>query len=121
MHINLETSDKYTIQAYSESQIKINEICYQQNIIISKQGVITNWLINDISELENERLQILIDCKPEIIIIGHQKTGQFAPFATMELLSKNRIGFECMSIGAACRTYNVLLSEDRAVVLGILF
>ncbi|WBV64673.1 hypothetical protein PGH43_07795 [Legionella pneumophila 130b] len=26
-----------------------------------------------------------------------------------------------MSIGAACRTYNVLLSEHRAVVAGFIF
>jgi uncharacterized protein len=27
---------------------------------------------------------------------------------------------ECMSVGAACRTYNVLLSEERSVVAGII-
>ena len=39
----------------------------------------------------------------------------------MSLLSQQRIGIECMSIGAACRTYNILLSEHRAVVAGFIF
>ena len=120
MHINLETSDKFTIQADSDSQVKINELFYQQTIVVSKQGILTDWPIDNIGELHDAALQILRDYKPEIIIIGHQKTGQFAPFLTMQLLAKERIGFECMSIGAACRTYNILLSEHREVVLGII-
>ncbi|MBL0090947.1 MAG: hypothetical protein IPP50_00710 [Piscinibacter sp.] len=32
-----------------------------------------------------------------------------------------RIGFEAMDTPAACRTYNVLLGEGRAVVAALLF
>ena len=39
----------------------------------------------------------------------------------MHYLSKQRIGIECMSIGAASRTFNVLLGEGRRVVAGIIF
>ena len=41
------------------------------------------------------------------------------PMALIEYLANQRIGIEIMSIGAASRTFNVLLSEQRAVVLGI--
>ena len=36
-------------------------------------------------------------------------------------LIERRIGFETMDTAAACRTYNVLLSEGRNVVAGLLF
>lgn len=58
--------------------------------------------------------------KPEIIIIGHENPGKFPPMEFMSHLSQLQIGMECMSIGAACRTYNVLLSENRAVVAGFI-
>jgi uncharacterized protein len=31
------------------------------------------------------------------------------------------IGVECMPLGAACRTYNLLVAEDRNVVLVVIF
>ena len=120
MHINLETPDKHTIQAYSDSQVKINNILYQHNIVVSRQGILTDWPIDSIRDLKETPLRILLDYKPEIIIIGHPATGLFAPGTTYDFLAKERIGFECMSTGAACRTYNVLLSEERDVVLGII-
>ncbi|HAU0934786.1 TPA: hypothetical protein JBH70_12550, partial [Legionella pneumophila] len=55
------------------------------------------------------------------IIIGHLQTGKTLPVTLISQLSQKRIGIECMSIGAACRTYNVLLSEHRAVVAGFIF
>jgi len=120
MHINLESADQYSVQAYSDSQVKINEIAYQRNLIVNNQGVL-DWNILTIHELDETRLQEILSFTPEVIIIGHTATGQFPPFSTINYLSHKRIGIECMSIGAACRTYNVLLSEHREVVLGLIF
>jgi uncharacterized protein len=36
-------------------------------------------------------------------------------------LIESRIGFEFMDFPAACRTYNILVAEGRAVVLGLLY
>jgi uncharacterized protein len=120
MHINLESADQYSVQAYSDSQVKINDIAYQRNLIVNNQGVL-DWSILTIHELDETRLQEILSFTPEVIIIGHTATGKFPPFSTINYLSQKRIGIECMSIGAACRTYNVLLSEHREVVLGIIF
>lgn len=78
------------------------------------------WPIKSISELNLDLIDLLVAQKPEIIIIGHQDSGKFAPALIREFPGKKRIGFECMSIGAACRTCNVLLDELREVVLGII-
>lgn len=121
MHLNLETPDKHAIQSYGISEIKINDTIYQQSIVVSRQQILTDWQIKSIKDLNIESLDTLVAQKPEIIIIGHQETGKFAPATTMALLSQKKIGFECMSIGAACRTYNILLGEQREVVLGIIF
>ena len=39
----------------------------------------------------------------------------------MRPLVEARIGFEFMDFAAACRTYNILVGEGRAVVLGLLY
>ena len=121
MHLNLERPDQHAVQSYGISEIKINDVVYQQSIVVSRQQILTEWPVKSIKELDIDSLDILVAQKPEIIIIGHQENGQFAPASVMAFLSQKRIGIECMSLGAACRTYNILLGEQREVVFGVIF
>lgn len=121
MHINQEAREKHSVQAYSDSEIKINEIHYSHNLIICREEVMTDWPIKIIDDLDETHLSPLLVHQPEIIIIGHSQLGKFAPMSIRQTLSKERIGLETMSIGAACRTFNILLGEHRRVVLGIIF
>ena len=121
MQINLEAKDKHTVQSYSDSELRINSNLYHSNLIVSAHEIIEDWSIKTIQDLNEDSLTPLLRYEPKIIIIGHNQLGKFAPLSVMQTLSKDRIGLECMSIGAACRTFNVLLSEQRDVVLGIIF
>lgn len=121
MHINLEVAEANTIQAYSDKRIQINSIIYESSLIVSQKEIITDLLINNIQNMDAHYLGLLLKFNPELIIIGHQNTSKFPPMAIISQLSQHRIGIECMSVGAACRTYNVLLSEHRAVTVGFIF
>jgi len=120
MHINLEAADDHSIQAYSDNEIRVNSVTYQKSVIVSSREIISDWAIDNIFQLNEESLEPLLRHTPNIIVIGHKQQGKFPPPSAFELLSKKRVGLECMSIGAACRTFNVLLSEQREVVLGII-
>jgi uncharacterized protein len=121
MHINLEATEQHAVQTYSDTKIQINSIIYVSSLIVSKEEIITDLAIKNIQEIDDQYFDLLIDLNPEIIVIGHKNTGTFPPFKIVSQLSQRRIGIECMSIGAACRTYNVLLSENRAVIAGFIF
>ena len=121
MHIHSETAEKHTVQAYSDNQIQINSILYKGSLIVSKEKIISDLPIKNIQEMDEGYLKLFLEFKPEVIIIGHGESGAFPPMSIMSQLSQLRIGIECMSIGAACRTYNVLLSEHRSVVAGFIF
>ena len=120
MHINLEILDQHAIQAYSINKIQINSIIYNKSLIVSKEQIINNLAITDVQEMDEVYLKLLLQSKPKLVIIGHEQTGKFPLISLISSLSQKRIGIECMSIGAACRTYNVLLSENRQVVLGLI-
>lgn len=120
MHINLETPEQHAIQAYSDSQIQINSVIYDQNLIVSRQEIIVETKPHNINEIDDEYVELLLKHKPEIIIIGHSDSALLPPIKLIAELSQRGVGIEFMTIGAACRTYNVLLSELRAVVLGVL-
>ncbi len=120
MHINLEAGNQNAVQSYSENQIQINSIIYESSLIVSKEEIISDLAIKNIKDMDETYLELLLKSKPELIIIGHQHAGTFPPMSIISSLSQKRIGIECMSIGAACRTYNVLLSEFRAVAAGFI-
>ncbi|KTD48017.1 hypothetical protein Lqui_2281 [Legionella quinlivanii] len=119
MHLHLESADKFAVQAYSDSEVKIDGEIYQHNLIVSSQGV-TDWPLVSIAEMSAQSIENFLHIQPEIIIIGHTQPGKFPPAFILQQLAQKRIGLESMSIGAACRTYNVLLSEQRRVALGII-
>jgi uncharacterized protein len=121
MHISLEHPQQHAIRAYSDDHIQINTILYQHSLIVSRQEIITELEMKHIKELDDAYIQLLLKHNPELIIMGHPDSGQFPPMDKVAHLSQLGIGLECMSIGAACRTYNVLLGEERHVVLGIVF
>jgi uncharacterized protein len=121
MQITLEPADQRAIQAYSENKIQINSIVYESSLIVSRQEIISDLTIKKIEEMDEAYLDLLIRLKPELVVIGSVQMGEFPPISILSQLSKLRIGMECMSLGAACRTYNVLLNEDRLVVAGFIF
>lgn len=120
MHINLEVGEQHAVQSYSDKKIQINSIIYENSLIVSKEEIISDLTIKNIKDIDEEYFNLLIKFNPEIVIIGHENKGTFPPVHIISQLSQHRIGIECMSIGAACRTYNVLLSEHRAVIAGFI-
>lgn len=120
MHISLENPEQHAVQAYTDNEIKINSVIYTKSLIVSKQEIITDVAIRSLHTMDEAYLTLFLNYKPEVIIIGHPEAGALPPPSILAHLFELGIGMECMSIGAACRTYNVLLSEERSVVAGII-
>ncbi len=113
MQIQQETHEKHTIQAYSNEEIKINNVSYQQNLIVSHDQIITPW------DIERETTRLL-DLSPELILLGTHHPEQLRASENIQKLCNAQIGIECMQLDAACRTFNLLLGEHRHVVAGFI-
>lgn len=120
MQINLEKAEQHTIQSYNEHEVVIDTISYQHSLILSLHEIIPTWPVQAIHQLNDETLAPLLKYHPKIIIVGHNQVGKFIASPIVQKLAEQHIGLESMSIGAACRTFNVLMSEKREVVLGLL-
>lgn len=89
-------------------------------VIVSAEHIITGWQPRSLPELEAEDFRAALDLEPELILFGTGGTHRFPdPRLAFAIMSAG-VGFEVMSTAAACRTYNVLVAEDRRVVAALL-
>ena len=109
-----------TISAYAAGQITVNEEVIRSSVIVTRDRIISDWLPDAFGQLEPRHVARLNELQPEIIVLGTGARLRFlgAEF-TAGFLSRG-IGVEIMDTHAACRTYNILLSEDRRVVAALL-
>ena len=57
--------------------------------------------------------------RPEIVLIGTGTRQRFPERSILTALLTRRIGVEVMDTAAACRTFNILVAEDRRVVAAL--
>lgn len=110
----------YQIRAFKLGQIHINEHIFTHNLIISPQQLLENWAPQQVAEITHEHLLPAIALKPTILLIGTGASQHFLPLDIYGNFLNQGIGIEIMDTAAACRTYNVLTAEDRAVVAALL-
>lgn len=109
----------HSIHSYTDDGIIIDGRLITRSVVVSPD-VIQDWQPTCVKELTAIQLEPLCALQPEIVIIG---TGKQLEFPSPELavyLQNKGIGVEIMTNSAACRTFNVLLSEDRRVVVALL-
>lgn len=111
---------KFYIKSYTPGQIQINEQVFQHSVILSPTELIENWPPQTSAELSVEHLETILALKPTVVILGTGSKLQFPKENILDVFTKLHIGIEVMDTNAACRTYNVLMSEARNVVAGLL-
>jgi uncharacterized protein len=112
--------DGYVITAYDDSSVSINGKAFSQSLVVTSTRLNENWDITDITLLTSSHIEQVLCFQPELIIIG---TGNKLVFPSIEIYSgivEHGIGVDFMDTGAACRTYNILMSEGRDVVAGLI-
>ena len=114
MKLELETARALTVRSWRPGEFRIGKEAWREPILLSPQEV-RPWPVQTNESVTLEQLAPLIAEQPDVIILG---TGERQTFPDHELgmrLLEKGIGLEVMDTGAACRTYNVLVSEGRAV------
>ena len=101
--------------------VLVNGVEYTHSVIVPWLGAVTAWPVANFEALNDEYFAALALHGPELVIFGSGSRLRFPKPAILKALMARRVGFETMDTPAACRTYNVLLAEGRAVVAALLF
>lgn len=108
------------IRAITDTGIEINNKAYENSLIVSRNLLIDDWGIKHLDQISLKHWQQIVGYQPEVILIGTGPTLIFPPPASYAPAIDQGIGVEFMDSAAACRTYNVLVSEDRFVIAAII-
>ena len=103
------------IRAYGGGELRVNENTYRGAVILSASTVIAEPNIQNLEDLIAIDVSRVLALEPELVLLG-TGTRQIFPAASFGAqFLRAGIGFEVMDTGAACRTFNVLVSEQRRV------
>ena len=120
MKFSLEPNQPNTIHSYSTGQISVAGEVYTQPLVISASGIQPDWPPRTLEQITVRHILDLLSLKPEVVILGTGATLRFPSAEIAHCLVNQRVGMEVMDTASACRTFNVLLGEDRRVVAALL-
>ena len=121
MKLHNTINQKYqTVTAYDEHSVEINAITFNHSLLVLPESAPVVWPVRSFAELTEQDFQTIAALKPDVVILGTGNKQRFAhPKLTASLINQ-RIGVECMDSQAACRTYNILMTEGRKVALALI-
>jgi uncharacterized protein len=108
------------VTRHDAASIWVGQTAYAHSLLVPSQGPVRHWQPRRIEELLAEHFEQALALQPELVIFGSGPRHRFVPAALHRGLIDARIGVETMDTAAACRTYNVLASEGRAVLAALL-
>lgn len=115
-----DDSGGYLISGYGPEGIRIGARRYVRGILLMPNRILEDWGPDSPDALDSSHFQPLLELAPETVLLGTGRTQSFPPPAAYAILLERRIGLEAMDTGAACRTYNILMSEGRRVAAALM-
>jgi uncharacterized protein len=110
------SSNVNVIRGYGPEGLKINEEIHRGSVMLTAAAIRLEPELHSVTELGAHHVTQLLALEPELILVGTGPHQVFPDPAFGAAFLQAGIGFEVMDTGAACRTFNVLVSEQRRVV-----
>ncbi|MEE4174621.1 MAG: Mth938-like domain-containing protein [Xanthomonadales bacterium] len=118
--LSLDPQGRNHIRSVSAEGLRIGDAVYAGSVIVAPDAVIEDWPPASLESLEEEHFSAVLAFKPEVVLLGTGATQRFLHPGRLAPLYRAGIGVETMTTAAACRTYNILVAEERRVVAALL-
>jgi uncharacterized protein len=113
-----------TVTAYGEGFVDVNGQRHTAGLILFADRIVPDWGVAGFAGLSADDITRLAEecaaSRTEIVLLGTGQRQRFPQPAQLRPLIDARIGVEVMDTYAACRTYNILLGEDRHAAAALL-
>jgi uncharacterized protein len=112
---------RFPIDAYGNGGFRFADMSHRGSILVLPSGI-KAWPISSIAELTDEVLgPVFAEAEEiELLLLGTGADIAAIPGSFREHLREAGIGLDVMQTGAAARTYNILLAENRKVAAALI-
>lgn len=108
------------ITRHEPGRLWVGTALHTHSVLVPWQGPVLAWPAAQPEALTIEHFEQIAALQPEVVIFGSGERLRFVSPALLQPLMALRIGIETMDTAAACRTYNVLVSEQRRALAALL-
>lgn len=113
--------DTKIFTAHALDHVMVNGERFDTSVVVRAEEVRSDWQPPAFDALSETDFAYFLDLKPDVLLLGTGTQQRFPHPGIYRTLIDAGIGVEFMNTPAACRTYNILVAEDRKVVAAILF
>jgi len=113
---------RQVIERYGEGRFKVTGQVWEGSILVRPTRTLS-FTAQDFAGITEANLQAIFDADPEpleILLIGCGPRMAMIPPAFRAAIKAKGPTIDAMDTGAACRTYNVLMSEGRRVAAALI-
>ncbi len=113
-------ADRQVIDSYGARGFHVSGTAYDGAILVFPDTTL-GWPVAGLAEVTVESLApVIAHGGVEILLLGCGRRMQPVPSRLRQELRESGIVVDAMNTGAACRTYNILLAEERRVAAALL-
>lgn len=104
---------------YGDGYVEVNGKRQTASLIVTA-GQMVAWDATSAPGMTAAQVAAIVALKPGIVLLGSGRAFAFPDPEALAPLHEARIGVEVMDTRAACRTFNILLGEDRDVLAALI-
>lgn len=119
MQLTRDSSIVNLIRAWEPGRIRIADRWISGNVIVGADKIVESWTSTAPDRTTIADLEPALALEPTIIVLGTGTERLLPDVELMADVAARSVGLEIMSTAAACRTFNVLLGEQRRVVAAL--
>lgn len=109
-----------TFTGYGEGYVKVNNQRFEKSVVVLPERIVLDWPATSFDALTADHLALLVGLGREIVLLGTGARLRFPHPEILKPLIQAGIGVEVMDVQAACRTYNILMAEERRIAAALL-
>ncbi len=113
--------DRQVIAGYGPKLFRISGLIYETSVLVFTDRTVA-WPVAAFEDVMVENFADVQATTPpvEVLLLGVGERNLPVPIALRDGLRQAGIVLEAMDTGAACRTFNVLMAEDRRVAAALI-
>ena len=121
MRFSLDSDlNRHSITGYGPGWVRVNQQEFRRSVIVTPERLMSDWPPRTFGDLVEAHFEAIAGLEPEIVLLGTGGRQRFPHPSLIRSLLERGVGVEIMDTAAACRTYNIIMLENRRVAAALL-